>query len=71
LPKLDDIGILTSLDPVLLDRVCVDLIYATDKAKSADLMERIESRHGTHTLDHVEILSLGSQAYTQAPTVLQ
>jgi len=62
-PKLDDIGILAALDPVALDRACVDLIYAADKTRSADLRERIESRNGTHTLDHAESIGLGSQLY--------
>nr|WP_320192642.1 hypothetical protein [uncultured Desulfobacter sp.] len=41
----------------------MDLVYAADKTQSADLRERIESRHGTHTLDHAEGLGLGSQTY--------
>jgi uncharacterized Fe-S center protein len=62
-PELDDIGILSSLDPVALDKACVDLIYAADTARSASLRERIESRNGMHTLDHAEALGLGSQEY--------
>jgi len=62
-PELDDIGILASFDPVALDRACVDLVYAADKTRSAALRERIESRSGTHTLDHAESLGLGSQRY--------
>lgn len=63
-PELDDIGILASLDPVALDHACVDLVYAADKGKSASLRERIESRHGTHTLDHAEAIGIGRQEYT-------
>ncbi len=62
-PELEDIGILASFDPVALDRACVDLIYAADKTKSAALRQRIESRHGAHTLDYAERLGLGSQTY--------
>jgi len=62
-PKMKDIGILASIDPVALDKACIDLVYAADKDESADLRERIESRNGTHTLDHAEKLSLGSQKY--------
>ena len=62
-PELEDIGILASLDPVALDRACVDLVYAADEKKSAALRERIESRNGTHTLNHAEKLGLGSQKY--------
>ena len=62
-PEMDDIGILGSLDPVALDKACVDLIYAADTKRSASLRERIESRNGTHTLDHAQELGLGSQEY--------
>ena len=62
-PELDDIGILASLDPVALDRACVDLVYAADAGRSASLRERMESKHGIHILDHAEKLGLGSQNY--------
>ena len=60
-PEMADIGILASLDPVALDRACVDLVYAAEDG--AALVERIESRNGAHTLDHAEAIGLGSQAY--------
>ena len=60
-PEMADIGILTSFDPVALDRACVDLVYAAEDGGA--LVERIESRNGTHTLDHAEAIGLGSQAY--------
>jgi uncharacterized Fe-S center protein len=62
-PELDDIGILSSLDPVALDKACVDLIYAADTQRSASLRQRIEERNGLHTLHHAESLGLGSQQY--------
>jgi uncharacterized Fe-S center protein len=62
-PEMDDIGILASLDPVALDKACVDQVYASDTKRSASLRERIESRNGMHTLDHAEALGLGSQKY--------
>jgi uncharacterized Fe-S center protein len=65
-PELDDIGILGSLDPVALDKACVDLIYAADTQRSASLRQRIESRNGTHILDHAESLGLGGKAYELA-----
>lgn len=51
-PEMGDIGILASTDPVALDKACVDLVYASDDPGKVHLIERIESRHGTHTLDH-------------------
>jgi uncharacterized Fe-S center protein len=62
-PEMDDIGILGALDPVALDKACVDLIYASDTKRSASLRERMESRNGIHTLDYAQKLGLGSQKY--------
>lgn len=60
-PSMADIGILGSTDPVALDRACVDLVYAAEDG--GDLVERMESRNGTHVLDYAEQIGLGSQAY--------
>ncbi len=62
-PKMGDIGILASLDPVALDQACVDLVYASEDEGKADLIERMESRHGIHTLEHAAALGLGSRTY--------
>ena len=60
---MDDIGILGALDPVALDKACVDLIYASDTKRSASLRKRIESRNGVHTLDYAQELGLGTLKY--------
>ncbi len=61
--EMKDIGILASLDPVALDRACVDMVYNSDDPGKAHLIERIESRNATHILDYAEQLGLGSQNY--------
>ena len=61
-PKMADIGILASADPVALDQACVDLVYASDD-DSADLIARIESRDGQHVLEAAEQLGVGSRHY--------
>ena len=61
-PKMADIGILASADPVALDQACVDLVYASDD-DSADLIARIESRDGVHVLEAAESLGVGSRSY--------
>ncbi len=61
-PDMHDIGILASLDPVALDKACVDLVYAAPDGKS--LVARIESRSGSHVLDHGAAIGLGSLTYT-------
>lgn len=60
-PTMKDIGILASLDPVALDQACVDLVYAAPDGK--DLIQRMESRHGIHTLERAEEIGLGSRQY--------
>ncbi len=62
-PKMGDLGIYASLDPVALDRACVDAVFNSDDPGKDDLIERINSRNGTHLLDSAEKLGLGSQKY--------
>ena len=60
-PDMHDIGILASSDPVAVDQASVDLVYKAPDSKS--LIERIESRHGIHTLEHAERIGFGSRKY--------
>jgi uncharacterized Fe-S center protein len=60
-PGMHDIGILASLDPVALDKACVDLVYAAPDGRS--LIERIESRNGTLTMTHAARIGLGRLEY--------
>lgn len=62
-PKMADIGILASLDPVALDQACVDLVYKSDDPGKADLIERMESRNGIHTVEAAAALGVGSREY--------
>lgn len=62
-PQMGDIGVFASLDPVALDRACVDAVRNSTDHGKIHLIERIESRHGTHTLDAAEQLGVGSQQY--------
>lgn len=62
-PKMGDLGILASLDPVALDKVCTDLVRASEDHGKIHLIERIDSRKGMHTLDYAEQLGMGSQKY--------
>lgn len=62
-PKINDIGVLASLDPVAIDRACVDLVKAsTDKGKE-HLLERISSRQGEKTIDYAYALGVGNVEY--------
>lgn len=62
-PKIGDIGILSSTDPVALDQACVDLVYASDDPGKADLIERIETYNGIHTIEAAAEIGVGSREY--------
>lgn len=65
-PEMKDIGILASTDPVALDQACVDLVFnypSTNDDNAAALIERINSRHGIHTIEHAEAIGLGTRKY--------
>ena len=62
-PCIKDIGILASLDPVALDQACIDMVYNSNDPGKKHLIERIESRNGTHTIDEAEKLNVGSKKY--------
>lgn len=62
-PCMADIGVLTSLDPVAIDKACLDLVYASDDEGKAHLIKRIESRNGILTTNSAAELGLGSLDY--------
>lgn len=62
-PKMGDVGILASLDPVALDKACVDLVYASEDHGKIHLIERMESRKGIQALIHAEKIGMGSRNY--------
>ncbi len=62
-PCMADIGILASLDPVAIDKACLDLVYASSDPGRDHLVERIESRNGLLTVDAAAELGIGSKEY--------
>lgn len=65
-PQMNDIGILASLDPVALDKACLDLVFnheSTAGDNSAPLIQRINNRHGAHTVDYAAEIGLGTLSY--------
>lgn len=62
-PRMSDIGIMASLDPVALDQASVDMVYASPEEGKSHLIERMESRHGIHTVEHAAKIGLGSREY--------
>ena len=62
-PCMEDIGVLASTDPIAVDQACLDLVYnSTDPGKDK-LIERIESRHGVHTIEAASELGFGKREY--------
>ncbi len=62
-PCMKDIGISASLDPVAIDQACIDLVRQSEDPGKEHLLERIESRKGTHTIDAAEKLGIGTKNY--------
>ena len=62
-PCMKDIGILASLDPIAIDRACIDLVKNSDDPGRDHLLERITSRHGEHTIEAAATLGFGSTDY--------
>ncbi|MBP5574848.1 MAG: DUF362 domain-containing protein [Bacilli bacterium] len=63
-PCMQDIGILASLDPVAIDQACIDLVKAAkDDPGQAHFLERVNSRHGEHTIEAAADLGFGLREY--------
>ena len=66
-PTITDIGMAASLDPVALDKFCLDQVFTLPNDDSNDtkaLLERISQRHGTRIVYRAEETGLGSTKYT-------
>ena len=60
-PTAKDIGILASTDLLAIDQAACDLIY--DAADTAEIKERIESRHGLRQLSAMAEQKMGNPRY--------
>lgn len=60
-PTMADRGILASLDPVALDKACLDIVESA--GDGADLRARIRRQNGTLTTTHAAEIGLGSLEY--------
>ncbi|MBO4600826.1 MAG: DUF362 domain-containing protein [Bacilli bacterium] len=62
-PCIKDKGILISLDPVAIDKACIDIVKNSDDPCKEHFLERVESRNGEHTIEAAEALGIGSTDY--------
>ena len=62
-PKIRNIGILSSLDPVAIDKACYDLIVKENNDGSKDWVRQAETKLGLNTLDKAVKHGIGSLEY--------
>ena len=62
-PCMKDIGILSSTDPVALDKACLDLIYNSNDPGKEELIKRIEEKFGPHIIECSVQLGIGKSDY--------
>ena len=62
-PKIRNIGILSSLDPVAIDKACYDLIVKENNDGSKDWVRQAETKLGLNTLDKAVEHGIGSLEY--------
>ncbi len=58
-----NIGIVASVDILAADTASIDLVYALDEKDHADLVERIQTRHGHRQLSYMKELGMGNDRY--------
>lgn len=62
-PEMADLGIFASVDPVALDQACYDAVVNSEDEGKKALIERMDSRHGIHTVEAASQLGLGNREY--------
>ncbi len=62
-PCMKDMGILISTDPIAIDKACIDLVKNSNDPGKEHFLERVNSRHGTHTIDAAAELGFGTKEY--------
>ena len=62
-PRIHDMGVLASTDPIAIDRACLDMIIKHVDKGTDDLLEQIKNLSGTNILFSAEKHNIGSQEY--------
>lgn len=62
-PEMADLGIFASLDLVAVDQACYDAVLNSPDPGKKALIERMESKHGIHTVEAAAQLGLGNREY--------
>ena len=62
-PKIKDIGILASTDPVAIDQACLDLIKKTKDEGTGEFLDQVKQLLGENTIKAAEKLGVGTRQY--------
>ena len=62
-PKIKDIGILASIDPIAIDTASLDLIKKINEEGANELLKQINRLSGENTIDTAEMLGVGTKDY--------
>ena len=62
-PKIKDIGILASTDPVAIDMACLDLIKKTSEEGTQPFIDQVQRLLGENTIRKAESLNIGTTKY--------
>ena len=63
-PKIRNLGIMASTDPVAIDRACLDLVSQTNDVGTFDFMDQIQQLEGENTINAAEKLGIGTTSYS-------
>ena len=62
-PKIHDMGILASTDPVAIDKVCIDMIRNYTDNGTEEWLKQSDNKLGENTIKVAEELGIGTQDY--------
>ncbi len=62
-PCIADLGMMISLDPVAIDKACVDMVNNSNDPGRDHFMGRVNSRNGVHTIEKAYELGVGNIDY--------
>ena len=62
-PCMMDVGICASVDPVACDCACLDIIKNCEDSGKEKFLERVNSKHGLHTIDVACDMGVGMKEY--------
>ena len=60
---MKDIGILASLDPIAIDRACLDLVHNSTDPGKEHFLKRVNRQNGEHIIKAADKLDFGTSNY--------